>query len=65
VPELQFFFDEIIEKQDRIERILLDLERERAERPPVNGAAPETMTATNRPATEQGRPDDTHESAGR
>jgi ribosome-binding factor A len=30
VPELQFFFDESVEKQDRIERILLDLERERA-----------------------------------
>ncbi|CAN5451914.1 MAG: 30S ribosome-binding factor RbfA [Acidobacteria bacterium] len=33
VPELQFFFDESVEKQDRIERILLDLERERAEAP--------------------------------
>jgi ribosome-binding factor A len=30
VPELQFFFDESIEKQDRIEQILQDLERERA-----------------------------------
>lgn len=33
VPELQFFFDESIEQQDRIERILLDLERERASAP--------------------------------
>jgi hypothetical protein len=31
VPELQFFFDESIEKQDRIEQILQDLERERGE----------------------------------
>jgi ribosome-binding factor A len=32
VPELAFFFDESIEKQDRIEQILQDLSRERAER---------------------------------
>lgn len=32
VPELQFFFDEAIERQDRIERILLELQAERAER---------------------------------
>jgi len=32
VPELQFFFDESIERQDRIERILRDLDTERAER---------------------------------
>ena len=31
VPELQFFFDESIERQDRIERILQDLQNERAE----------------------------------
>jgi ribosome-binding factor A len=31
VPELQFFFDESIERQDRIERILQDLQSERAE----------------------------------
>jgi ribosome-binding factor A len=40
VPELQFFFDESIERQDRIERILLDLERERAAAP-VEDAPPE------------------------
>ena len=33
VPELQFFFDESIERQDRIERILQDLQNERAEAP--------------------------------
>ena len=31
VPELQFFFDESIERQDRIERILRNLQNERAE----------------------------------
>jgi ribosome-binding factor A len=31
VPELQFFFDESIERQDRIERILQDLQSQRAE----------------------------------
>lgn len=42
VPELQFFFDESIERQDRIERILLDLERERAEAGPVENEPPES-----------------------
>lgn len=36
VPELQFYFDESIEKQDRIEQILQDLNRERAEAPPAS-----------------------------
>jgi ribosome-binding factor A len=31
-PELQFFFDESIERQDRIERILQEINLERAER---------------------------------
>ena len=31
VPELQFFFDESIERQDRIERILQEIEAERTE----------------------------------
>lgn len=29
-PELQFFFDESVERQDRIERILQDIQSERA-----------------------------------
>jgi ribosome-binding factor A len=51
VPELQFFFDESIEKQDRIEQILQDLERERA------GQAGEEQAgdAAGEP------PDDTHD----
>ena len=39
VPELDFFFDESIEKQDRIERILQDLNAERTVEPVQ---APET-----------------------
>ena len=34
VPELTFFFDESVEQADRIERILQDLTRERAETGP-------------------------------
>jgi len=30
VPELQFFFDESVERQDRIERILQEIEAERS-----------------------------------
>ena len=33
IPELTFFYDESIERQDRIEKILLDLEAERAANP--------------------------------
>jgi ribosome-binding factor A len=42
VPELKFQFDESIERQDRIERILLDLEAERRARATAEGgdAAP-------------------------
>ena len=32
-PELQFFYDESIETHDRIERILMEIEQERAQRP--------------------------------
>ena len=32
VPELQFFFDESVERQDRIERILQEISAERASR---------------------------------
>jgi ribosome-binding factor A len=33
VPELQFFYDQSVEHQDRIEQILIDLKRERDENP--------------------------------
>ena len=36
VPELAFFYDESIERQDRIERIMLDLQAERAAQPHLN-----------------------------
>jgi ribosome-binding factor A len=39
VPELHFQFDESVEKQDRIERILLELEQERRERAGSAGSA--------------------------
>jgi len=40
VPELQFFYDEAIAHQDRIEQILLDLKKERDEREPHPDAYP-------------------------
>ena len=39
VPELQFFYDESIEQQDRIERIIQDMHAERAEHPHLNELA--------------------------
>lgn len=39
VPDLQFFYDESIEHQDRIEQILLDLKREREAQEAETGAS--------------------------
>jgi ribosome-binding factor A len=39
-PDLQFFFDESVEGQDRIEKILQDLEAERAARPAPEDSEP-------------------------
>jgi ribosome-binding factor A len=39
VPSLDFFYDESIERQDRIERIILDIRAERAEHPHLNDLA--------------------------
>ena len=36
VPALEFFYDESIVQQDRIERIILDIQAERAENPHLN-----------------------------
>lgn len=47
VPELHFYFDESIERQDRIERILLDLERERAEAAAAADEPPDDETNTH------------------
>ena len=38
VPELQFFFDESVERQDRIERILQEIEAERSEAAATEGS---------------------------
>jgi ribosome-binding factor A len=48
VPELQFFYDESVEHQDRIERILLDLKAEREANPIP--ADPETPAPDTAPA---------------
>jgi hypothetical protein len=53
VPELHFQFDETIERQDRIERILLDLQRERDERA---AADPASAFAPNEPGASTGTP---------
>ena len=37
VPELAFFYDESIEKGDRVEQILQELQTERADRPDAGG----------------------------
>jgi ribosome-binding factor A len=39
IPQLEFFFDETIERGDRIEQILHELSAERAERPAEDGTA--------------------------
>jgi ribosome-binding factor A len=39
VPNLDFYYDESIERQDRIERIILDIQAERAEHPHLNDLA--------------------------
>jgi ribosome-binding factor A len=47
VPELQFFYDEAIQHQDRIEQILLDLKKERDERGPIEDAPVDTADPTD------------------
>jgi ribosome-binding factor A len=42
VPELEFFFDESVEKQDRIEQILQELNQERATASDAGERDPET-----------------------
>lgn len=53
VPELDFFFDESIEQHDRIERILQELDAERADAP-----APDAPEAPEAPNTPDGPRDD-------
>jgi ribosome-binding factor A len=49
VPELTFFFDEAIEKNDRIERILQELKTEGADQPPSSPL----MDAVDRPKDDE------------
>ncbi len=39
VPALEFFYDESVERQDRIEKIMLDIQAERAANPHLNDLA--------------------------
>jgi ribosome-binding factor A len=52
VPELRFFFDESVGRQDRVEQILRELEAERAVRGPVGEPAPESRDPEERPSDE-------------
>ncbi len=45
IPELQFFFDESIERLDRVERILQELQAERAANAPVDPGGPDPDAA--------------------
>ena len=58
IPELQFFYDESIERHDRIERILQDLQHERAERGDDTAAeSGQTVVARDVPAPTDERDD--------
>lgn len=48
VPDLQFFYDQSVEHQDRIEQILIDLQREREARAPID----ETSAVVDAPPTD-------------
>ena len=50
VPEIRFEFDRSVEHQDRIERILIDLEQERRERGDIGREAPASAAAGDAPA---------------
>ena len=54
VPELRFEFDRSVENQDRIERILLDLQAERARAAPATGNRPNPIPS--RPTNPKDRP---------
>ena len=54
VPELRFQFDESIEHQDRIERILLELQSEREQRAATGGPAGEEGPAAEGPEPAEG-----------
>ena len=49
MPELQFFFDESVEKLDRVERILQEIQAERATAAPGDhgATAPDAVPSTS------------------
>jgi ribosome-binding factor A len=53
IPELQFFYDESVERLDRVERILQDLKTERAERVERAGREADSPEAQDIPPNEQ------------
>jgi len=55
VPELHFQYDEDIEKHDRIEKILIDLQRERDERAKAE-AAQDAQSSSSQPPILPGSP---------
>jgi ribosome-binding factor A len=58
IPELQFFYDESIERHDRIERILQELEHERHERGDATAGDGPTAVASETPTPTDERDDD-------
>jgi ribosome-binding factor A len=58
IPELQFFYDESIERHDRIERILQELQHERAERAEADPESGPASPASEAPAPPDERDDD-------
>jgi len=62
-PEVHFFFDESIEHQDRIERIIQELQTERAARGPIEADAADdqaTAPAHSTDSPHDDREDDNH-----
>jgi ribosome-binding factor A len=66
VPELRFELDRGVEYQDRVERVLLDLEAERQARGPIDESPTADAAATDAPesAPAAGTPPSSDESGG-
>jgi ribosome-binding factor A len=62
VPELHFQFDESVEKQDRIERILIDLQKERETHGSTGSSG--SSGSTGPEPGESGEPEEPEEPAG-
>jgi ribosome-binding factor A len=61
VPELQFFYDQSVEHQDRIEQILIDLKREREEHPLPEDSGSEAADAKSNDPDSVRQSDDSDE----